>query len=285
MFKVGTGKLSYELDEGWGKLPEGWTFTQVAGVAVDQQDRVYVFNRSPHPVIILDQQGDFLSSWGEGIFTRPHGILIDRNNEVLCVDDADHTVRKFTLDGKLLMTLGTKNKPGENGAPFNRPTNPAVSPRGDIYISDGYGNSRVHRFSAEGKLILSWGTPGSDPGQFNIPHGVWIDKNERVYVADRQNNRIQIFTNKGEYLTQWTGFQQPCAVFMDKEENVFVPELRSRMSILNMNGEVLLRWGGEKSKDLGLFTAPHCACLDSHRDLYIGEVLEGQRIQKFIRKG
>lgn len=97
MFKVGTGKLSYELDEGWGKLPEGWTFTQVAGVAVDQQDRVYVFNRSPHPVIILDQQGDFLSSWGEGIFTRPHGILIDRNNEVLCVDDADHTVRKFTL--------------------------------------------------------------------------------------------------------------------------------------------------------------------------------------------
>lgn len=285
MVLEGSGNLSYEVVKGWGQLPQGWLFNQVAGVAVDSRDRVYVFNRSPHPVLVLDRAGNFLSSWGEGVFTRPHGILIDKDDHVFCTDDADHTVRKFTLDGRLLMTLGTKNKPGEFGAPFNRPTNVGISTRREIYVSDGYGNSRVHKFSPRGDLLLSWGMPGNGPSQFNIPHGVWIDQNERIYVADRQNHRIQIFTNEADYLTEWSGFVQPCAVFMDAQERVYVPELRSRMSIVNKKGEVLLRWGGEKSKEPGQFTAPHCACIDSHGDLYVGEVLEGQRIQKFARKG
>ncbi len=284
MVRVGAGKISYEVVEGWGKLPEGWSFTQVAGVAVDSRDRVYVFNRSPHPVIVLDKEGEFLSSWGDGIFSsRTHGIYIDRNDYVYCTDDGDHTVRKFTPDGRLLMTLGTPNKPGEKGAPFNRPTNVAISPSDEIYVSDGYGNSRVHKFSMDGRLMLSWGTPGSGPSQFNIPHGVWIDRRDQVYVADRQNNRIQIFTSKGEYLTEWGGFLQPCTIYMDAEENAYIAELRSRVSILNIDGEVLARWGGEKSKAPGQFSAPHCAWLDSFGDLYVGEVLEGQRIQKFVR--
>lgn len=284
MVIVGAGKLTYEVNEGWGELPEGWSFTQVAGVAVDSRDRVFVFNRSPHPVIVLDRYGGFLTSWGEGVFKRPHGIYIGHDNRVYCADDGDHTVRKFTLDGKLLLVLGTEDLPGEDGRPFNRPTNVALSPSGEIYVSDGYSNARIHKFSPDGTLLLSWGEHGEGPGQFNIPHGVWVDGDNRVYVADRQNNRIQIFTSQGEYLTQWTGFLRPCSIFIDTENNVYIPELHARMSILSVDGELVARWGGERSDAPGQFIAPHCACTDSRGDLYIGETLKGQRIQKFVRK-
>ena len=203
-------------------------------------------------------------------------------DDIYCVDSADHTVKKFTPDGKLLQTIGTKDEPGDE-EPFNRPTAIAASPSGDLYVSDGYGNSKVHRFSSDGELILSWGSKGDGPGQFVIPHGIWVDKDEIVYVTDRQNHRIQIFDPEGEYKTEWTGFRQPCSIYMD-EDLIYVAELQARMSILNMDGEVVARWGGEKSKEPGLFTAPHCAWVDSKGDLYVGEVLEGQRLQKFTRK-
>jgi len=283
MVRVGGGELVYEVAEGWGALPQGWAFGQVAGVAIDSKDRVYVFNRSSHPVMVFDRNGDFLKSWGEGVFSsRTHGIYIDEHDNVFCSDDGDHTVRKLTLDGKLLMTLGTPNKVGEEGVPFNRPTYAVVAPSGEIFVSDGYGNSRVHKFSHDGGLLKSWGTKGEGPGQFNIPHGVWV-MDGKVYVADRQNHRIQIFTMDGEYITEWKDFQQPCTIYVDKKGLMYVPELRSRMSILNKNGELLARWGGEKSREPGQFIAPHGAWVDSHGDLYVGEVLEGQRLQKFVR--
>jgi DNA-binding beta-propeller fold protein YncE len=282
--KHSEGKLRFEVEFDWGRLPEGWKFTQVAGVAVDSEDRVYVFNRSSHPVIVFDRDGKYLNSWGEGVFTSPHGIYIDPDDHVYCVDGGDHTVRKFTLEGNHILTLGMENQPGEEGTPFNRPTGIAQSPSGDMYISDGYGNSRVHVFSREGTLLFSWGSHGDGSGQFDLPHGIWVDRDSRVFVADRQNHRIQIFTSHGEYIDQWTGFRQPCTVFMDRENNVYVPELQGRMSILDINGELLARWGGKRSHAPGQFFGPHCAWVDSHGDLYIGEVLEGQRIQKFVRK-
>jgi len=275
--------LKFEVVEGWGELPEGWAFTQVAGVAVDSRDRVLVLNRSPHPVMIFDREGKFLSSWGEGAFERPHGLYIGSDDRVYCTDDKDHTVKIFTLEGELLSMLGTKDRPGEGGAPFNRPTNVALAPSGEIYVSDGYGNSRVHKFSRCGELLLSWGTPGDGQGQFNIPHGVWVDGDDRVLVADRQNNRIQIFNSDGEFLTQWTGLRRPCTVFIDRDNIIYVAELESRMSILDADGELLARWGGTKSTAPGQFVAPHCTWVDSWGDLYVGEVLEGQRIQKFVR--
>jgi DNA-binding beta-propeller fold protein YncE len=192
-------------------------------------------------------------------------------------------VKVFTLKGELLSTLGSKGRPGEGGAPFNRPTNVAIAPSGEMYVSDGYGNSRVHKFSRGGELLLSWGAPGNGPGQFSIPHGVWVDGDDRVLVTDRQNNRIQVFDSDGEFLTQWTGLRRPCTVFIDRDDNVYVAELESRMSILNSDGELLARWGGTKSAAPGQFVAPHCAWVDSRGDLYVGEVLEGQRIQKFER--
>jgi DNA-binding beta-propeller fold protein YncE len=283
---VGTGRFTYKVAEGWGKLPEGWKFTQVAGVAVDSQDRVYAFNRGEHPVIIFDRDGKFLSSWGEGIFTTAHGIYITPDDHVYLVDTGDHTVRKFTTDGKLLMTLGKKDCPGENGAPFDKPTGVALSSSGEIFVSDGYGNRRMHKFSPDGELLLSWGEEGEGIGQFALPHGVFVDKQDRVYVADRENHRIQIFTSQGEFITQWTDFREhkPCTVFIDSDDIVYIPELHQRMSILNIDGELLARWGrDEPTYEPGQFWAAHTACTDSHGDLYVGEVLEGQRIQKFVR--
>jgi DNA-binding beta-propeller fold protein YncE len=281
---LGSGKFTYRLVEGWGKLPEGWIFTQVAGVAVDSKDKVYVFNRGKHPVVIFDLAGNFLGSWGEGVFKTPHGIFIDKDDNIYLADAGDHTVRKFTYDGKILMTLGTKDKPGLNGSPFDRPTGVAVSGVGEIYVSDGYGNRRVHRFSPDGKLMMSWGKEGTGPGQFALPHGVFVDKQDRVLVADRENHRIQIFTPDGKFITQWPDFREhmPCTLFIDKDDIIYIPELRQRISILNIKGEVLARWGKDEStSEPGYFFAPHTAGTDSRGDLYIGEVLEGQRIQKF----
>jgi len=280
--RFGSGSIGFEVVEGWGRLSEGWSFGHVIGVAVDSQDDVYVLNRSEHPVIIFDSGGNFKSSWGEGVFAAPHGIYI-HNKIAYIADYKDHTVRKFTLDGKLLRTWGTKDQPGAEGEPFNRPTDAAIAPTGEMYISDGYGNARVHKYSEDGELLFSWGERGSGPGQFDLSHDVWVAKDGRVFVADRQNHRIQIFTPDGEYITEWTGFKQPCSVYIDEEELVYVAELQARFTILDIEGNIVARWGGEKSKDSGLFIAPHCSWVDSKGDLYVGETLEGSRIQKFKR--
>ena len=273
--------LEYEVVENWAKLPKGWVFTQVAGVAVDSKDRVLVLCRGAHPIIVFSREGEFIESWGEGVFSNAHGAYIDSEDNFYCVDNGDHTVRKFAKDGKLLLTLGTEDKPAPLGKPFNKPTDLAQAPNGDLYVSDGYGNSSVHRFTSDGELIQSWGEPGTGLGQFNLPHGVWVD-GKKVYVADRQNNRVQIFTPEGEYIEEWSNLLRPCDIYFDKRGRIYIAELTHRVSILNKRGEVLARIGGEESFKPGQFVAPHCVWKDSHGALYVGEVLEGQRIQKFL---
>ena len=282
MATVGSGKFTYRLVEGWGKLPEGWIFTQVAGVVVDQDDKIYVFNRGEHPIIIFDRDGKFLYSWGEGMFASAHGMCLGPDGNLYLADHQNHTVKKFARDGKLLMTIGIEGVLGDEGKPFRSPTGVAVSQSGEIYVSDGYNNQRVHKFSPDGKLITSWGEKGEGEGQFAVPHGIFVHKNGTVYVADRENHRIQIFTPDGKFINQWkTDFNMPCTLFIDDDDVVYIPELRYRLSILNLNGELLARWGGIESHEPGQFVAPHIAYTDSHGDLYVGEVLEGQRIQKF----
>ena len=273
--------LTFKVVEGWVGLPEGWVFGHVIGVAGDSADNVYVFHRGEHPVIVFNREGEFIASWGEGIFQNPHCIYIDHEDSVFCIDSGDHTVRKFTTSGKILMTLGNVGVPGADGAPFNRPSDVAITSTGDIYVTDGYGNNRVHKFSSDGKHLFSWGEAGKGPGQFNLPHGIWIEDDRKIYVADRQNHRIQIFNMEGDFLEEWTGFKQPCHVFIDKEKRVYIPELQARMSVLDLKGNIVSRWGEEKSKAPGLFIAPHASWVDSYGDLYIAETLEGSRIQKF----
>ncbi len=172
---IGEHKLEYEVLEGWEQMPEGWSFTEVVGVGVDSRDRVYVYTRGEHPVIVFDKEGKFLNAWGEGMFTRPHGVFMTPADELFLVDDEGHTVNKFNTDGELQMKIGD-GTPADTGyvareapvvreaGPFNHVTNVAVTPDGEIYASDGYGNARVHKFSASGEHLFSWGRPGSGPG-------------------------------------------------------------------------------------------------------------------------
>ena len=298
------GKLEYSVVEGWEQLPPGYIHRDVAGVAVDGEDRVYLICRGDHPVIIYDQQGNFQRSWGEGEFSyRTHGIYVAPNGTIFCTDDGQHTVRQFTPDGKLLMTLGILNTPSDTGydgknitsikrgaGPFNRPTNVAIGPRGDIYISDGYGNARVHKFSPTGQLERSWGEPGRGPGQFYLPHGIAIDAEGRVFVCDRESDRIQIFDPDGGYLGEWTDTQRPTHLVFDSLGRAYVTELawhegdvsqsfgrvktprHARMSIFDKDGRVLARWGTPDSTAPGSFAAPHGLALDSKNDLYVSEV-------------
>lgn len=279
---IGSNDIGFKLVERWGELPDGWSFGHVIGVDVDSEDKVYVLNRGKHPVIIFNAMGEFLDSWGEGGMSSSHGLNIE-GNVAYVADYREHTVSKYTLDGELLEVWGSKGKPGVDGEPFNRPTDVDVAPTGEIYVSDGYGNARVHRYSPEGVLLQSWGGHGNGPGEFDICHDVCVDEDGRVFIADRQNHRIQIFTPSGGYIDEWCGFRQPCSVTIDDDGLIYVSELQQRFSILDPEGELLLRWGGAKTLEPGLFMNPHCATLDSQGDLYVGETLEGSRIQKFKR--
>ena len=307
----GAGKYTYELVDGWAKLPEGESFRDVGGIAIDDtNDRVYILNRSDHPIMVLDRAGNLLNMWGEGFFNRAHGSCLGPDGSLYCTDDRNHIVAKFTPEGKLLMTLGTKGQASDTGyfrtfdfweslariqrgaPPFNRPTGVALNSSGEIYIADGYGNARIHKFTSDGKLLFSWGEPGGAPGQFRLPHNIWIDKQERIWISDRENSRIQIFNSQGEFITEWTDVIRPTDIFIDDEETVYVSELCLRVSIFTIDGKLLVRWGNEgKDKETALFHAPHAIAVDSRGDLYVGEVSmthagvdKGPRtVQKFAR--
>jgi DNA-binding beta-propeller fold protein YncE len=169
----------------------------------------------------------------------------------------------------------------------------AVTTSGEIYIADGYGNARIHKFTADGKLLFSWGEPGGAPGQFRLPHNIWLDKQERIWIPDRENSRVQIFSAQGEFITEWTDVIRPTDVVIDDEETVYVSELCLRVSIFTIDGKLLVRWGNQgKDKETALFHAPHAIAVDSRGDLYVGEVSmtgagvdKGPRtIQKFARR-
>lgn len=282
--------LVYEFVEEWAQLPDGASFNEVAGVAVDREDRVYVFNRGKHPMMVFDPNGKFLSSWGEGMFHVPHGLDIGHDNAIYCTDCGDHTVRKFTLDGRLEMVIGIPGSITEpmSGRPFNSCTHTALSPEGEIYVSDGYCNACVHKFSADGKLLFSWGEQGSLPGQFYLPHNICCDKKGLVYVTDRENHRIQVFDGAGKYQRQWNNLVRPNAVYITEgdEQLFYVAEcgplldhrapqrnLGPRVSILNGRGEAVKRLGeGNPGFGPDQFVAPHGIAVDSRGDIYVGEV-------------
>ena len=299
-----TGARRYDVVQGWEQLPSGYVHRDVAGVAVDGEDRVYLICRGDHPIIAYDQKGNFIRSWGEGQFTyRTHGISVAPNGTLFCTDDGNHTVRQFTPEGKLLLTLGIMNTPADTGydgkdymtitrpgGPFNRPTNIAVGPRGHLYVSDGYGNCRVHRFSPSGTLERSWGEPGTGPGQFYLPHGIAVHADGRVFVCDRESDRIQIFNPDGEYLAEWTDTQRPTHIVFDSEGRAYVSELwwhpgdisrrhgqtttakPARLSVFDRDGRVIARWGTADATASGSFAAPHGLAVDSRGDIYVSEV-------------
>ena len=285
---LGSGTFTFEVVEGWAKLPQGWSFKECPDVAVDSKDRVYAFTRGEHGVIVFDRDGNFLSSWGEGVFGNAHGICIGPDDTVYCVDNGDHTVRKFSTDGELLMTLGTKDQPAPrfSGEAFNLPTGLAVSHKtGDLFISDGYGNARVHKYNAEGRHIMSWGSSGIDEGQFVIPHNIAVDRDDNVYVADRECHRVQVFDPNGRLQAIWSNIWKPSGIRVGVDGNVYIAELLAdsyyadapdvghRVSIYSQSGKLLGRLGDSQwGEGPGQFVSPHGIALDSRGDIYVGEV-------------
>ncbi|MDP6402388.1 MAG: peptidyl-alpha-hydroxyglycine alpha-amidating lyase family protein [SAR202 cluster bacterium] len=288
---IGSGDFKYEALESWQKLPDGVNLIETPGVAVDSQDEIYIFSRNTeHPVMVFDRDGNFLRGFGKGIFSnRTHGILIGPDDTVYCADDGIHTITKFTRDGELLMTIGTSGQAAEKwgGEPFNRPTHAAISKKtGDIFISDGYGNFRVHKYSPDGEHIKSWGEPGIDPGQFLRPHNIAVDDDDRVIVADREAHRVQVFDTEGNVLAVWNNIHLPNGLTIGPDKNIYIGELPGmtqedptppgmghRISILSPDGKLLARFGHpEEGEGPGKFIAPHGIGVDSYGDIYVGEV-------------
>ena len=298
---VGSGKYTYRVNEAWQRPPEGLEIRACA-VSVDSQDRVYCFNRNPeHPVVIFDREGNFLSSWGAGLFTFPHAIRIVRENGrdvVWLCDEHHHQFQKFTTGGRLLQTIGEKGaradtgvpaddfssaawkKVTHGGGPFNLPTDIAFATDGSMFMTDGYGNARVHKFSPDAKYLFSWGEPGTAPGQFNLPHGVWIDRRGRVLVADRENDRVQVFDQNGKLLSVWaTELIGPAFFYVDNDDVVYIPEHNGgRISILTLDGERLARWG-----DGPVHRSCHGIWVDSHSDLYVVQPGEWGRVRRVVK--
>jgi hypothetical protein len=287
---VGDGDYKYRIIEDWAKLPDKWSFKEVGAVGVDAKDNVYVFNRGDHPVMVFDRDGNFLRSWGEGEYPRAHGVHMGPDDSIYLTDDGGHFMRKCALDGRVLLELGIPGKPAPymSGEPFHRCTHTALSPKGEIYVSDGYGNARVHKYSPDGKLLMSWGGPGTNPGEFNIVHNICTDADGWVYVADRENHRVQVFDGNGKYETQWNNLHRPCGMYMPYGHQPIcyigevgpaaavsrdIPNLGPRVSIVDHQGKLIGRFGDTPAgTELGKFLAPHGLAVDRHGDIYVGEV-------------
>src|SRR5882672_1755759 len=233
---VGTGKYTYTLIQDWAKLPPGETFAMVSAVATDSQDRVYGFQRKDPPIVIFDRNGNFLSSWGNGAFDFAHGISI--SDDTVYLTDRDSSVcLMYTLDGKPIQMLGRHGVHSDTGCerpgalvpraagPFNYPTEMVPAPSCDLYVTDGYRNARVHRFTAAGQLVTSWGQPGkTEPNHFHLPHSLIVDQEGTIYVCDRENNRIQVFAADGQFLTMWTDMRRPLDISMDRDGILYISE-------------------------------------------------------------
>ena len=291
MTTIKTDKYDYELIQSWGTLPDGMTFGTVSSVAADSQNRVYVYQRKDPPIVVLDSDGNYLNSWGISAFNLPHGFCIV-DDVIYLTDREDSVCLKYTLDGKPLMVLGDRGihsdtgceEPGElvprAAGPFNYPSEMYPSPSGDLYVSDGYRNSRVHRFSAEGRYITSWGTPGKGgPGEFHLPHSLLIDEEGLVYVCDRENNRVQVFTPEGEFITMWTDMTRPNDISQSVDGDFYIAESTfegstPRITVRDKEGEILSSWESRQA---------HGLWVDKQDSVYLA--LPGaQSVDKYIRQ-
>ena len=301
---VGSGAFRYRWMSGWGELPAGITLNDVPGVAVDSQDRLFAFQRGEPPILIFDRDGTFVSSWGDGVFKRPHAIFIAHDDSVYCVDDEGQAVRRFTRDGLLELEIEAPDQSATTGyrrgylrsvassaPPFCYPT--AASPSADgrhILVTDGYGNARLHRFDLSGALLSSFGDPGDGPSQFIVPHGIHIDADGTMYVCDRENERAQIFDAAGDFKGTWTDMNCPNTIVRGPDGFYFVAELgrtvqgppggkqvvrgaiQPRITVREATGAIVAEWGAPDLDGDGVFFAPHGIAVDSRGDIYVGEV-------------
>jgi sugar lactone lactonase YvrE len=270
-------KIEYQLVAAWPAWPKDVKRDGISGSGTDSKDNVFLLHRSKPYVMVFAPDGKFLRSW-DGNFTTPHGLRIDPDDNVWIADMDNHLVQKFTLDGKLLLSLGTKDKPGRAADRFNRPADVNTGPDGEIYVADGYGNSRIAKFAKDGTFLQDWGKKGKGPSQFRIPHAVFLDAEKRVFVGDRENARIQIFDRDGKLLDTWKDAGYPYGLFLHKDR-VYLADGRSgAIRILDNRGKLLARWETKVGAE-----TPHWINVDRKDAVYIGFV-EGNKVQKWVLK-
>ncbi|MEX2261887.1 MAG: peptidyl-alpha-hydroxyglycine alpha-amidating lyase family protein [Bryobacteraceae bacterium] len=273
--------LPYQVDPAWPQLPAGWNFLETPGVTVDSREHVYVFHRGEHPIIEFGPEGKVVRSWGDRMFDRPHAIRVDQEGNFWLADDVGHVVVKMDRTGRVRMVLGRKGQHGEGPDTFNRPTDVAVAPNGDFYVSDGYGNSRVAKFTKEGKFITAWGKKGSGEGEFNLPHGVALDNQGRVYVADRENYRMQVFDANGKFLHQWKHVGSPWGIAITPDQHIYMCDgHNNRILKLDLEGKILGSLG-EMGKLPGQLNFAHHMAVGPSGALYVAEI-KNWRVQKFV---
>ena len=274
--------FSYAPVPAFFQIPTSIPLGACTGVDVDSRGNIYLLHRGKQPVICLDRTGRFLRAWGDDCLDTPHGLRIDPSGHVWVTDIGNHQVFQFTAVGKRLVTLGKAGSAGRGMDEFDQPTDVGFGSRGELYVADGYGNSRIMKFTPRGGFLGSWGEPGSGPGQFDTPHTLVVDRRERVIVGDRENDRIQIFDPGGRLLATWGGFA-PFGLAQDAAGNLFVADGRAhRVLQLDEGGKVIASWGAE-GKRPGQFQLPHMLAADKQGDLFVGEI-KGQRFQKLVRQ-
>lgn len=296
----------YSVVHGWPALPAGMVLGQVSGVAVDSHNHVFIFHRAElswstdrsHPiasptVLSFDgATGKLLSSWGENRFLEPHGLRVDASDNVWLTDRVLQQVFKFSHDGKLLLTIGTERVAGADATHFDKPTDVAFAADGSVYVSDGYGNNRVAKFSPDGKFLAEWGKKGTGPGEFDLPHGIAVDSSGRVYVADRGNSRIQVFDPSGKFLKVFKSddLGRPWALTIGPDNLLYVvdggdlkpnPPDRARILKLDLEGKILARWSRFGNYDGQIYWG-HDVAVGKDMAVYVGDVFHGMRVQKFV---
>jgi hypothetical protein len=302
--------IGYKVDPSWPteKPPGGEWLAAMSSIAIAPDGNIWTFNRGKIPVQVYTPQGKLVKHWGEGMFRNPHTVRFDNAGGLWIIDTLSHAVRKFDTDGKVLMTVGTLDQPGEDQNHLNQPNDVAFAANGDLYISDGYGNDRVVVFDKNGKFIRTWGKLGTAPGEFSQPHGIALDSKGRVYVADRNNSRVQIFDPNGKFLTEWKNIVTPWYIVITGNDDVYVcgssPMLWSQVSErqaalatppkdqlfmkLDTEGRIKQLWvipKGENGKEQpGDLNWVHGMAVADDGTIYFGDV-QGKRAQKFVPIG
>lgn len=294
--------VEYVVEAGWPQRPAEFGEREaVPGVAIDSENRIWCVERCDVPVQVYTVEGKLVRSWGQGQFGAVHSIRIDPEGAIWISDFQRHVVRKFTPGGELLLTLGVPDESGEDERHFNRPTDIAITPAGELFVSDGYGNRRVVHFDARGRFIKSWGTYGSNPGEFSLPHQIVLDSRGVLYVADRNSGRIQLFDQKGTFLEQWTNLIMPWGLWISPQDELWAcgsspqwwrkdgeyPPPKDQMFMrFSTDGRLRQLWtvpvAVEGQDQPGACNWLHCVAADSQGNLYAGDIM-GRRLQKFVR--
>jgi DNA-binding beta-propeller fold protein YncE len=285
--EIGSGPvLPNQVVKDWAQMPAGWNFGETTGVDIDKNDNVWVFNRGAHPVIQFDRNGKVLQAWTDVPVKASHGIRVDPEGNIWGIDVKGHAVLKFAPTGRVLMVIAQPYaREGNNDTRdgFNEPTGLAFGRNGDFFVSDGYKNSRVVHFSKDAEYIGQWGKKGTGDGEFNLVHDVAIDKQGRVYVADRNNARVQVFDQDGKFLTKWTNVGAPWGLYYAARENALYmcDGVNNRVVKLNLDGQILGVLGSY-GKTPGKFDFAHNLAVDSTGAIYVAEI-KNWRVQKFAK--